>query len=172
MKAICKADNTKRPHANENECSKKDGPFVERIRTIVSLAGGIEKLARSAGMTSRVIGKYLAGESEPNRTRLVSLARAAGVSIAWLATGEGTAQGETPTEKSRFTAEPPAPFGKANVDEDLLLAILKSIEETLRDRKARVSIEKKAKLMSTLYRMQPALPLAKSAVCQIIELIG
>ncbi len=36
-----------------------------------------------------MIGKYLSGKSDPSRERLVKLAEAAGISIRWLATGEG-----------------------------------------------------------------------------------
>lgn len=161
-----------------NECSEKDGAFLERVRTIVTLAGGVEKLSRSAGMTSRVIGKYLAGESEPNRTRLIALAKAADVSVAWLAAGEGHMRGgEASSGRSHLsfpTAHEPPPLsgGKSDIDETLLLAILRSIEEVLSKQTTRVSIEKKARLIATLYKMQPALPIERSAVCQMIELIG
>jgi phage repressor protein C with HTH and peptisase S24 domain len=63
--------------------------FRERIKVLIDLAGSAEKLAKKAGISARVIGKYLAEESDPSRGRLVSLARASDVSIAWLADGEG-----------------------------------------------------------------------------------
>lgn len=63
--------------------------FSERVKAIVGLVGSAEKLARLAGMSARIIGKYLAGESDPTREKLVALANAAKVNIAWLADGEG-----------------------------------------------------------------------------------
>jgi transcriptional regulator with XRE-family HTH domain len=55
----------------------------------VELAGGIALMSRKCGLSRGVIHKYLKGESEPSRPRLVALARAAGVRVEWLATGEG-----------------------------------------------------------------------------------
>jgi phage repressor protein C with HTH and peptisase S24 domain len=67
-----------------------DISFANRIKVLIERAGSAEKLAKKAGISARVIGKYLNGDSDPSRTRLVSLAEAAGADIAWLATGVGS----------------------------------------------------------------------------------
>jgi len=65
-----------------------DISFAERMKVLVEKAGSAEKLASKAGMSSRVIGKYLNGESDPSRSRLVALANAAEVDLVWLAVGD------------------------------------------------------------------------------------
>lgn len=63
--------------------------FENRLKRIISLAGSADKLADSAGMSPSLIGKYLSGKTDPTRKKLIALAKAAGVNVQWLATGEG-----------------------------------------------------------------------------------
>ena len=63
--------------------------FRVRMKMLVDHVGGVEKLAKLANMSSRVISKYLAGDSDPSRERLVALATAGKVNTAWLVAGEG-----------------------------------------------------------------------------------
>lgn len=65
-----------------------ESTFPERVARVVELAGGASELARRTGISRRMIGKYGQG-AEPSRESLVQMARAAGVSLVWLATGEG-----------------------------------------------------------------------------------
>jgi len=69
--------------------------FTDRIKYIIDLVGSAEKLANISGMSSRVIGQYLSGKTDPTRKKIIALAEAAGVSVQWLSTGEGlTRNGE------------------------------------------------------------------------------
>lgn len=70
--------------------------FQNRMLRAIKMAGGPSELARKSGLSRRVIDKYKSGESDPSRERLVEIARCAGVSIAWLAAGEGSATLEKP----------------------------------------------------------------------------
>jgi phage repressor protein C with HTH and peptisase S24 domain len=63
--------------------------FVERLQTILTHWPSVERLARSMGVSPSAFRKWLKGEAEPSRERLVALARATGVGVAWLAEGEG-----------------------------------------------------------------------------------
>lgn len=65
--------------------------FVARLRRIVSHWRSADRLARTMGVSPSAFRKWLKGEAEPSRERLVALAAAAGVSIGWLALGEGPA---------------------------------------------------------------------------------
>jgi transcriptional regulator with XRE-family HTH domain len=64
----------------------------DRIREIASDVGGPSALARRAELTPSTISQYLSDQegraSEPGVTALVKLAKGAGVSLTWLATGE------------------------------------------------------------------------------------
>ena len=74
--------------------NKGDAVFVARVRQIIELVGGISALARRCQLSRGVIYKYLNGESEPSRPRLIAMAKAAGVSLECLATGAGAMQEE------------------------------------------------------------------------------
>ncbi len=63
--------------------------FVDRLKTILGHWPSADRLARAMGVSPSAFRKWLKGEAEPSRERLVALARAAGVGVAWLAEGEG-----------------------------------------------------------------------------------
>jgi phage repressor protein C with HTH and peptisase S24 domain len=63
--------------------------FVERLQTILAHWPSADRLAREMKVSPSAFRKWLKGEAEPSRERLVALAHAAGVGVAWLAEGEG-----------------------------------------------------------------------------------
>src|SRR5258705_9219337 len=63
--------------------------FVDRFRTILTHWPSADGLARAMGVSPSAFRKWLKGEAEPSRERLVALAHAASVGVAWLAEGEG-----------------------------------------------------------------------------------
>jgi transcriptional regulator with XRE-family HTH domain len=79
--------------ANPRGEGTADAGFVARIHEIVERSGGISMLSRKSRLSRAVIHKYLNGESDPSRARLVALARAADVDLEWLATGRKAAAG-------------------------------------------------------------------------------
>ena len=86
----------------------QDDSFKARMKHLADLMGGPERLAEAAGLSRRVIDKYRLGESEPSRERLVKLAAAGGISLTWLATGQGAMQGEGPNTSPRHATAPDA----------------------------------------------------------------
>ncbi len=90
--------------------------FVARLQRIVRHWRSAERLARTMGVSPSAFRKWLKGEAEPSRERLIALADAAGVGVAWLATGEGPSprfDGVTPNaafsgslDKSQFLLLP------------------------------------------------------------------
>jgi phage repressor protein C with HTH and peptisase S24 domain len=50
-----------------------------------------DRLARAMGVSPSAFRKWLKGEAEPSRERLIALAHAAKVGVAWLAEGDGPA---------------------------------------------------------------------------------
>ncbi len=83
----------RRDHAPEIPRSRSSdkSAFVERLQTILSHWPSADRLARAMGVSPSAFRKWLKGEAEPSRERLVALAHAAGVGIGWLAEGEGPA---------------------------------------------------------------------------------
>lgn len=63
--------------------------FHERVGLVIRSCGSVSETARMAGVSESVIRKWRDGQSEPSLTNLLSLAKAGGVSLAWLATGSG-----------------------------------------------------------------------------------
>jgi phage repressor protein C with HTH and peptisase S24 domain len=63
--------------------------FGARLKLVVAQWPSADRLARATGVSPSAFRKWLKGEAEPSRDRLVALANTAGVSVAWLAQGEG-----------------------------------------------------------------------------------
>jgi phage repressor protein C with HTH and peptisase S24 domain len=83
------------------------GAFIARLHAILRHWPSADRLARTTGVSPSAFRKWLRGEAEPSRERLVALARAAGVSIGWLAGGEG--------QEPRLVA-PSGPLRRASAD--------------------------------------------------------
>lgn len=62
--------------------------FVGRLRQILEHWPSADRLARETGVSPSAFRKWLKGEAEPSRERLVALADVAKVGIGWLASGE------------------------------------------------------------------------------------
>lgn len=62
--------------------------FTDRLKAAIGDIS-VRAFASKAGVSDTVVRQYLSGKSEPSRTVLLAMARAAGVTVSWLATGEG-----------------------------------------------------------------------------------
>jgi phage repressor protein C with HTH and peptisase S24 domain len=65
--------------------------FTARLQLILQHWPSADRLARAMSVSPSAFRKWLRGEAEPSRERLVALADATNVAIAWLAKGEGPA---------------------------------------------------------------------------------
>jgi phage repressor protein C with HTH and peptisase S24 domain len=63
--------------------------FVARLQLVVQQWPSADRLAKATGVSPSAFRKWLNGLAEPRRDRLVALAEAAGVTVSWLAQGEG-----------------------------------------------------------------------------------
>lgn len=63
--------------------------LAARIRQCADIAGSGDELARLTAIPRRTLEYYLTGQSEPKVARCVEIAKAVGVDIGWLASGEG-----------------------------------------------------------------------------------
>ena len=83
--------------------------FIGRLQTILTHWPSADRLARVTGVSPSAFRKWLRGEAEPSRERLVALANASGVAVGWLANGDGPEprfQGAAGTTRSRGTSAP------------------------------------------------------------------
>jgi phage repressor protein C with HTH and peptisase S24 domain len=69
-----------------------EAEFRARLTQVIQSFGSVVTLAKAVGVSDNAIYKWLSGRGQPSVTNLVALARAARVSIEWLATGEETRQ--------------------------------------------------------------------------------
>jgi phage repressor protein C with HTH and peptisase S24 domain len=83
--------------------------FIARLQVILKHWPSADRLARATGVSPSAFRKWLRGEAEPSRERLVALAGASGVAVGWLANGEGPEprfQGTATSTRARGTALP------------------------------------------------------------------
>jgi phage repressor protein C with HTH and peptisase S24 domain len=85
------------------------GAFAARLGEVVAREKSLSAFARKVGISSTALRKWLDGTSQPSRQRLIAAARAAGVSVEWLATGDGPGGGR----KNRAAATGGAARGKS-----------------------------------------------------------
>ena len=69
-----------------------DAELRARLTQVIESFGSVVMVAKAVGVSDNAIYKWLAGRGQPSVTNLVALARAARVSIEWLATGEESKQ--------------------------------------------------------------------------------
>ena len=82
-------DTTSQGQHLEHDFNADKSAFVSRLQTILAHWPSADRLARAMGVSPSAFRKWLKGEAEPSRERLVALARTTGVGVAWLAEGEG-----------------------------------------------------------------------------------
>ena len=61
--------------------------FQSRLDQVLKQFGSVAEMARSVGVSDNAIYKWMSGRGQPSVANLVALARAARVSVEWLATG-------------------------------------------------------------------------------------
>ncbi|HLZ64640.1 MAG TPA: S24 family peptidase [Aliidongia sp.] len=94
--------------------------FVARLQFVLDHWPSADRLAKAAGVSPSALRKWLRGEAEPSRERLITFADAAGVEIAWLVRGEGEQPNlEDTSAKQRDAASDSAT--RSPVDDFLLL---------------------------------------------------
>jgi phage repressor protein C with HTH and peptisase S24 domain len=69
-----------------------DAEFRSRLTQVIQSFESVVAAAQAVGVSDNAIYKWLAGRGQPSVSNLVALARAARVSIEWLATGEESRQ--------------------------------------------------------------------------------
>lgn len=79
-----------------------ESSFIARMEVCARRVGSVSALAREAGISQGGIRRYFA-QGEPSRPHLVAIARAARVSLEWLATGEGPI--EPPGEEGGISSD-------------------------------------------------------------------
>ena len=114
--------------------------FSERMRTLMATQKSVNSFAKNAGVTEGAIRNYLRGGVKPSQKVLEAIARTAGVSVRWLATGEG--------EQAPAAGE--LLFGTPS-ERDIMKMAIKDAEEILKVLEANLFADEKADLILALY---------------------
>ena len=130
--------------------------FKDRLKKLVDEIGSAEKLAKRTGMSSRIIGKYLSGDSLPGLDKLVALADAAEVNLQWLATGGGPMKGFVEKDLSRQDPRSREVrdniAGYLDISYELTNEVRRTLDLVLGERKQDISADKLMTLLMTLIR--------------------
>ena len=142
------------------------GGFKERMTFCSRQAKSVSALAKKAGISQSGIRRYFSG-GEPTRPHLVALASAAGVSLNWLATGEGNPnlQGEA------FGQQPVETWQEMDID--LLEKVACATFEDLQRCELFLDPAEQALLLRVLYHhfASKGQPLEREILRNIIDLI-
>ncbi len=118
------------------------GSLGKRIAAVADSVGGRRRLAYLAGISESQLYRYLSGQSQPTVVPLILIAQVGGVSLQWLATGEGNMH-------LSEVDDPPR-----GVDPKLLEECIATAEDVLHELERPLESVKKAQLITALYELQ------------------
>lgn len=121
--------------------------FAARLKEPVDSYESASALAREVGVVEGTIRKWANGYSQPKIGETVKLAKALGVNLLWLATGEG----EKYPHAAGVTREDSGDYTALEVDEKTLRRALEAVDEALALANREVGIERKAGMVSRVY---------------------
>lgn len=121
--------------------------FTDRIKAVINRLDSVANTARIIGVSEGTVRSWRDGNSDPQRKHIVELSKAADVSIAWLAAGEGSMEasivGQVKDWGSGYQAE----------RNDYYLRAIHVIEALLQERRVNLLPEKKVQLVKLVADM-------------------
>ena len=117
---------------------------VVRLRQAIKTSGGNNRVSEKTGIPLSTLGAYLRGRDIQSE-QLIALAAACGVSVEWLATGQG------PSAAAPAAAPPPAPALFSIVDMELLASAIEGATAAFQARNAEPSGRAFAQIVCLLY---------------------
>lgn len=87
--------------------------FVDRLRIVMDRLGTRREAAEIAGVSLDAVIRYLRGENQPGFTVISRLCEAAGISMRWLANGEGPMETHETLESTSARGIPVMGFGES-----------------------------------------------------------
>jgi DNA-binding phage protein len=133
--------------------------FASRVRAVIKMSGSVSEIARRCGFSEGVVRSWRDGNTDPSRGRCVTMAKTLGLSLVWLAAGEGPMMldGSAEGSASRSSAadggigrEATANRG-ATLDPSRLAAAMKLLQSDIEMTGSRFSPVRHADLVAEMY---------------------
>ena len=142
-----KQDSAPRSRTVGPSSEEEVGQFGQRVRTVLGKTS-VRSFARDVGIDEKSLRQYMAGATDPSRRTVIAMAKAGGVTVQWLATGEGPMRkGELGDASKTHKAE------ALLFDPELLVDVVSGVEEGLVDAGATMDPEKKGQLLVAIYQL-------------------
>ncbi|MBB3228021.1 DNA-binding phage protein [Luteibacter sp. Sphag1AF] len=87
--AIRSAMATSGMSSNDAMANEPAQTFAARVKAVIKASGSVSDIARRCGFSEGVVRSWRDGNTDPSRGRCVTMARTLGISLLWLAAGEG-----------------------------------------------------------------------------------
>jgi transcriptional regulator with XRE-family HTH domain len=149
------------------------GGFATRLREVIDAHGSASGLAKAIDRSEGAVRKWLRGESEPNVTDLRCVCETTGISIEWLATGNGPRQAPPQGVQDAAASPPYRDRPREPINVSLLEGILLAVQEQLRDAQLDLPLLKQSMLVATLYDLcHERKEVDREAVARLVRLAG
>jgi hypothetical protein len=135
--------------------------FASRVRAVIKMSGSVSEIARRCGFSEGVVRSWRDGNTDPSRGRCVTMAKTLGLSLVWLAAGEGPMMLDGSTEdvtsrngRSSETADGRETTAKHNntvLDPNRLAAAMKLLQSDIEMTGSRFSPVRHADLVAEMY---------------------
>ncbi|MEX0745285.1 MAG: helix-turn-helix transcriptional regulator [Phycisphaeraceae bacterium] len=133
-----------------------------RIKHAAEIIGTRSKAAQAAGVSDDMLYRYIREQSPPSFSAMAGLTSSAGVSLEWLATGEG----------SPDQGAAPASLGAHSPDLEALEEIAMKVLSLLDQRRPDLSAKARARIVRLVYEfyIRQEKPMDEASLDNVIEL--
>ncbi|UPG85553.1 helix-turn-helix domain-containing protein [Luteibacter aegosomatis] len=134
--------------------------FASRVRQVIKMSGSVSEIARRCGFSEGVVRSWRDGNTDPSRGRCVTMAKTLGLSLVWLAAGEGPmmldgsgegAVARTETSESTRSRESQHSTVASPLDASRLAAAMKLLQSDIEMTGSRFSPVRHADLVAEMY---------------------
>lgn len=159
--------------SEQDDTNRNGVPIIKpgigtRIGVVADLIGSRKSAAKAADVSVASLQRYIGEEVQAPFEAIARLALAAGASLEWLATGEGSMQA-VPLNTQEVVTQYDA---QSSAKVSILQEVVTGVEEYLEKKKLQLSADKKGELISLLYDyFQAQGRVEKSATERFIKLV-
>lgn len=136
--------------------------FATRVRAVIKMSGSVSEIARRCGFSEGVVRSWRDGNTDPSRGRCVTMAKTLGLSLVWLAAGEGPmmldGSGDDPLARTDTTENVRGRDGReasgtvpSTLDASRLAAAMKLLQSDIEMTGSRFSPVRHADLVAEMY---------------------